>query len=97
MNFNFTFNVHDSDHLNRIEQKIGTLITQGVKIMATMAELEQELTEINSSTNEIAADIDDLVAKLAAGGLSKEETESILSQVQALRGRLQGIAATHTV
>lgn len=66
------------------------------QIMASLAELETELVAANEATNEIAADLQDLINKLAAGGMTPAEEQSVLEQLAALRTKLQGVAATHT-
>ena len=64
--------------------------------MALVDDLRAELVSINETTNEIAADVADLVARLGSGGLSVAEAEEIKASLVALKERLQGVAATHT-
>lgn len=76
--------------LDRIEGKVD-------KIMATMAELENELNEINATTNltaetleEIAADIDNLLAGgVPTGGLSEADTNALFQKLREAREALQ--------
>lgn len=63
--------------------------------MATLQQLETELQNINTTTDEISADIADLLAKLAAGGMSQAETDSVLAQLAALNAKVKGIASSH--
>ena len=64
--------------------------------MSKVEELEAELIAVNEVTNEIAVDVSDLLAKLAAGGLSAEEADAVKAQIVALKEKLQGVAAQHT-
>lgn len=48
--------------LAEIHRKLDTLLTQGVRLMAQNAELLAFLSQLNTYTNEIAADIDKLIA-----------------------------------
>lgn len=63
----FTFHIHGADEetkqqLRNIEAKLNTVLGQGRQIMAQNAEVLAFLTELNTYTNEIAADIDQLIA-----------------------------------
>lgn len=78
------------------EATLKILRKQGVRIMATVNELLVELAEANVTTNEIAADVDVLLSKLADGGLSAAETEQVRTEIVALKSRLQGVAAKYT-
>ena len=82
-------------HDDTIDAKLDRLISQGEHIMAKVDELKAELVDINTSTNEIAADIDNLLGRLT-GGLSDAEANEVKDQLTALKTQLQGIAAKHT-
>jgi cell division protein FtsB len=74
---------------------IGLVIYFGRKTLAKVDELKAELVEANATTNEIATDVDDLVARLS-GGLSEAEADDVKAELVALKGRLQAVAAVHT-
>lgn len=64
--------------------------------MATLEEFEAELTQINVHTNEIASDMQDLIDRLAAGGLTEQEEADVLAQLSAHKTALEGIASQHS-
>lgn len=64
--------------------------------MGKVDELRADLEEANATTNEIADDVDVLVAKALAGGLTPEETDEIQTKVAALKARLKDVAAKYT-
>lgn len=61
----------------------------------TADQMKQSLIDANTTTNEIAADIADLKAKLA-GGLSAVEAVEIQGQLDTLVSRLTDVASEHT-
>jgi len=79
-------------------------------IMSKLDELNEELVQANEQSNQIAtalgevgADVDDLIAKLASGGLTAAEADVVKAQIVALKATLaeqaaaaQAIAARHT-
>jgi len=81
--------------LQIFNDKLDRILKQQEKLIMTAAELKAELVVANEATNEIAADIDDLVAR-TKGGLSEAEATEVGSQLTALKTRLQGVAAVHT-
>lgn len=89
--FNFhigSVSVHcggDSDmRLARIEERLET-------IMGVLDDMRVTLGEINETTDELAADIDDLMARLA-GGITAEEADDFADELGAVRDRLRGVA-----
>ncbi len=85
----FKIDVHhhldgDDAQLARIERKLDQILKGEKQIMATVAELESELNDINATTTaqgatlaamgttltEVSSDIDDLIAKANAGDIS---------------------------
>jgi uncharacterized coiled-coil DUF342 family protein len=93
---NINIHVHHHDSGNQeIHEKLNVLIEGQKKIMAKAEELAQELVEINTTTNELAADVDDLV-KQGVDGLTPEAATAHLTKLQELKVALQGIAAKHT-
>lgn len=93
VNLNVTDNRNDFTLLNH---KLDRILNQQEKLMATAAELKAELVEANKTTDEIAADIADLVSKVGVGSLSPTETQEVMDQLTALKTKLQGVAAVHT-
>jgi hypothetical protein len=89
---NIHVHIHNDDSVNR---KLDYLIEGQRKIMAKVDELLLELAEANTTTNEIAADIADLIAKLD-GGLSVAEADAVKAELVLLKTKLQGVAASHT-
>lgn len=93
----FTVNIHGADQetkdrLQSIEAKLTQLLSQGVQIMAQNAELKTFLDQLNTYTNEIASDIDDLLAKVAAGQTLSDEDRAAMS---AVADTLRNVAAKH--
>lgn len=54
--------------------------------------IKAELSAINDSTNNIAADLDRLAGQIA-GGLSSEEADSVVADLKATSDKLKAIAA----
>lgn len=88
--------LHSTGNGGEIERKLDLVLANQGVMMAKVDDLKAELVAANEATNEIAADIDDLVKRLAAGGLSPEETADVQAQLSALKVKLQGVAAVHT-
>ncbi len=61
------------------------------KIMAKIDDINTLLTEINDSTNNIAADLD-RIAQQAEGGLSAQEAESVVTQLRSASDALKAVA-----
>lgn len=98
MKYDVNLNITDSRTVYLLE----TLLTQGQKIlsrleriMAKVDDLKAELVAANEVTNEIAADIADLVER-TKGGLSPAEADEVGAQLTALKEKLAGVAAVHT-
>lgn len=64
--------------------------------MAKVDELKAELVAANETTNEIAADVADLLTKLATGGLTAAEADEVKAQITALNEKLKGVASQWT-
>jgi predicted nucleic acid-binding Zn-ribbon protein len=79
-------------HSATLESKIDKILEGQNKLMATAAELKQELVDINTTTDEIAADVDDLVNNVPNGS----EFDEVRDGLKALGTRLKGIASQHT-
>jgi len=87
--------VHQADSTSSLEKKVDLVITKLGGIMAKVDELLAELEKANTTTNEIANDIADLIAKLA-NGLSAAEAAVVQAKLAELQAKLEGVAATHT-
>lgn len=84
-------------HLNTVnEAKLDKILKLQEKLMSKADELKAELVEANNVTNELANDVDDLVKRIAEGGLSAAEADEVKTQLTALKTKLQGVAAVHT-
>jgi dihydroxyacetone kinase-like predicted kinase len=89
--------VHDarpesSAILQAILTGVATLQKQGKVTMAKIDDMRAALTAANETTNEIAADVAELVQKAQDGTL----TDADIAGAQALVARLQGVAAAYT-
>lgn len=66
------------------------------RIMAAFDDLKKELGVINGTTNEIAADIDELITKLSSpNGLTEAQAAEIVADLQSTSTALKGIAAKY--
>jgi methyl-accepting chemotaxis protein len=87
----FTFNLYGADQetketLQDIVSKLNALLAQGKIIMAQNAELKAFLDSLNVYTNEIAADIDELLARVSAGNtLSPEDLAALTAHSDTLK------------
>lgn len=68
------------------------LIYLNRKTMATIAEFQQALTDINAATTNIADDITRLTDQLGTGGLSADEEAQVLTDLRAAADRLRSVA-----
>ena len=66
-------------------------------IMPVLDDIKRELGVINGTTNEIAADIDELITKISGGGLTEAEAQSIVTDLQGLSTTLKGVAEKYPV
>ena len=73
--------------LDRIDRRLEDLMALG-------ADLKAELVKANTTTNEIAADLDDLIAKLAQS--TDPAVQEALDELRAFNSRLTDVAAKHT-
>lgn len=60
--------------------------------MATVDELKAELVSLNTVTDELAADVADLISKLG----DPAALDEVRAGMVALRDRLSGLASQHT-
>lgn len=64
--------------------------------MSAFADVKLELGVINEATNEIASDIDDLIALMTKpGGMTEAEAVEVVSDLRGVSEKLKGIAAKH--
>jgi methyl-accepting chemotaxis protein len=88
----FTFNIHNNVDLSSLEKEL-KYITQKLSTMAKkIDDINALLSEINDSTNNIAADLD-RIAQQAEGGLSAEEADGVVSQLRSASEALKAVAA----
>lgn len=65
-------------------------------IMAAFEDLKTVLGEINGTTNEIAADLDEVIAKLnQPGGLTEAQAQEIVDDLRRHSDTLKGVAAKY--
>lgn len=79
--------LHDlEDHAHQVLRHLTSLAGQWRKLMAQNAELKAFLDSLNVYTNEIATDIDTLLAAVAAGQpLSDEDRAALAAHSETLR------------
>jgi hypothetical protein len=85
----------EPDKLDLILLQLSDIRQQQGVIMAKIDELNAELVAINASTNELAADVDALLAQ-NLNGLSPAEADSVKAQLTAIKDSLQATAAKYT-
>ena len=85
-----------SVNISGLENRLDIIQKQLEVIMAKVDDLLADLKEANATTDEIANDVDVLLSKLVAGGLTAAETTQVQSEIAALKTRLQGVAAKYT-
>jgi hypothetical protein len=82
-------------HHNHGDETISQLnsINQKLEIMGEKLDaIKAELSVINESTNNIAADLDRLAGQIA-GGLTAEEADSVVAELKTTSDQLKAIAA----
>lgn len=67
------------------------------KIMSAFTDVKEELGIINGTTNEIAADIDELIAGSIKPGMTEAEAAEVVADLRGLSTTLKGVAAKHPV
>lgn len=77
------------ERLDCLTTRIEALSSQGVHLMATMQDLQNAISQIDTATTEIANDLQALRDRLAGGGLSAMETQQVLDQLAAHAERLR--------
>jgi DNA invertase Pin-like site-specific DNA recombinase len=93
---NVEIHIHIHHHPDStIVTKLDRIISNQGVMMAKVDDLKAELVEINTTTDEIASDIADLMSRIA-GGLSAAEAEEVNAQLTALKDKLKSVASTHT-
>jgi hypothetical protein len=83
----------------KLDDLFALVQAQGVSIMAAFDEMKAELATINVTTNELAEDLDDVIAKLAAatgGVLTPEQAAEIVDDLKATSEGLKAVAAKWT-
>jgi tagatose-1,6-bisphosphate aldolase non-catalytic subunit AgaZ/GatZ len=80
---------------SKILTRLDAIYAQGETVMAKVDELLAALEEANTTTNEIAQDITELLAQLATGGLTPVETEIVMAKIAELNARLKNVASAY--
>lgn len=75
----------------QLDQALDTLQQKADKLMASLQNVKDLAAAIDVETTRIANKIDELVAKLAAGGMTEEEEAEALSLLTAQADRLKTI------
>ena len=73
------------------------IYNQGRHIMADVNSMRKELVEANEATNELAADVQELIGKIKVGAMSEEEAAEIQAGLSDLKNKLQGVASQYPV
>jgi hypothetical protein len=87
------------DRSSEVLRKLGDLVTlyqqllRKVSTMATKADFDALVVAVNTATNNIAARIAALEAKIAAGGLTGEEEANVLAELGSVRTALEALGA----
>lgn len=81
--------------LDYMIHQLGQLQNQGVIIMSQLSDALADLAAANEVTNEIAADVDELVAR-AAEATDPDEINEVKAQAAAIRKQLEAVAAKYT-
>lgn len=66
--------------------------------MAAFDDIKKELGAINETTNEIASDLDELIATIGQpGGLTEAQAQEVVADLQGISTTLKGVAAKYPV
>lgn len=90
------------DRPSEVLRKLGELaatmlqLQRKVSTMATKADFDGLVVAVNTATNNIAARIAALEAKIAAGGLTAEEESNVLAELASVRTNLEALGADPT-
>jgi len=76
------------------QHKLDVILHNQEKIMATLKTFQDLLTAINDVTNQIAANIQKLLDKITAGGMSAAEEDTVAQQLQGQVDALKAVAAS---
>lgn len=79
--------------LRQIESALDRIQQKTEQAMASLQSFKDLLAAVDVETNRIAAKIDELVAKLEAGGMTEAEEEEALAGLSATADRLKTIGA----
>lgn len=84
------------EELEVVRRQVFRIRHQGVKLMEQAADLLKELQSANEVTNEIADDLDQLIDKQVAGGITDAEATQIKTAIQEHVSQLREVAAKYT-
>ena len=77
------------------QQRVHTHLLES--LMAKADEMLADLQEANATTNEIADDLDALLAQQAAGGLTPAQADEVAAKIKELGVRMRGVADKYPV
>ncbi len=80
-------------YLRSVSRELDNIQTKLENTMATLQNFKDLLDAIDTETTRIAAKIDELVAKLAAGGMTEAEEAEVLAGLSAVSDHLKTIGA----
>lgn len=78
------------------QHKLDVILHNQEKIMATLSTFQQLLTAVNDVTNQIAANVQKLLDKITAGGMSATEEDQVAVDLQKQIDALKAVAASST-
>lgn len=78
-------------YLHQIEKTLDSCLVKGNELMALVDTMRAKFIEIDQETTRIGLKIDELVAKLAAGGMTEEQEAEVLASLTSHADRLKQV------
>lgn len=94
---NIVFNFVESADLSVVKKLLHRILEKQEATMATLQTFSDLLAAMNEVTNQIAANIQILLDKINAGGMSSAEEDVVATQLQAQIDALKAVAASSEV
>jgi hypothetical protein len=95
MNLTITHNVYlhngDSKFESQVLSLLQAILAKEEKIMATEADIEQSIKDINTATDTVAAEIAALQAQIVPGVVTQAQADSINASLGGIVARLNSI------
>jgi methyl-accepting chemotaxis protein len=88
----FEYHIHNHVDLDEVLKELKKINQKLTTMAKKIEDINALLTEINDSTNNIAADLD-RIADQAEGGLTADEADSVVTQLRAASDALKAVAA----